>query len=217
MAGGRARQAAFLLVVLVGAGVVWLLEQGAPHAASSADGYRQFEGCTLEIHRNNDGDSFHVRLGPDRVEELRLYFVDAPESAVKRYRDGNTNEERLAYQAEYFGGLSQAATVEAGRLASDWTRRTLQAAQPFTVLTRGEEVYGGPRLYALLRLEWEGEERWLHELLVEQGLARIYTQGTDLPDGTSRSAQERRLRAMERRARAGRAGAWGLANGRKSS
>ena len=79
----------------------------------------------------------------------------------------------------------------------------------FTVLTRGELVFGGPRIYALVMLEYGGEERFLHEVLVENGLARIYTKGARLPDGTTVERQKARLRALERQAKEARRGGWG--------
>jgi endonuclease YncB( thermonuclease family) len=166
----------------------------------------------LVADRGNDGDSFKVRTPAGETLHLRLYFVDAPESAVKRYRNGDSNEKRLSYQSEYFSGLSQSKTVEAGQAAKQWVRERLAASSGFTVSTRHESVYDSGRIYALVSLREGGRERWLHELLVERGLVRIYTQGTDLPDGTSRGAQTRRLKGLEKDAKAARKGAWGLAS-----
>jgi hypothetical protein len=63
-----------------------------------------FDG-RLHPHQDNDGDSFHLEHG-GRVHEFRLYFADAPEK--KRHP---LNGDRLAEQGQYFGGLSEAATV----------------------------------------------------------------------------------------------------------
>ena len=35
--------------------------------------------CRYVAHKNNDGDSFHVRCGAEEFV-LRLYFVDTPET-----------------------------------------------------------------------------------------------------------------------------------------
>jgi endonuclease YncB( thermonuclease family) len=158
-------------------------------------------------HRNNDGDSFQVDVPGQGVEEFRLYFVDAPESAYKEYRDGEDNGQRLRYQGEYFGNLSQARTTEVGQEAKAWTKEVLSAG-PFTVYTTGELVYDGPRMYAFVEVDHEGSKRWLHELLVERGLARIYTQGSRTPEGVSEGSQKKRLKKMEAEAKGRRLGGW---------
>lgn len=205
--------------LLVGALLWWLDQQEASwqepgeYGKSSqvigpeSSGFRRIEGCTLVPHRHNDGDSFHVMVPGGREEEFRLYFVDAPESAVKRYRDGNDNRERLADQARDFGGLSEAETTAVGQEAKSWTARILGQG-PFIIYTRGEKVFGGPRLYALVEVREGGSPRWLHELLIEQGLARIHTKGNRLPDGTSRQDQEARLHVLERQAKNSGQGGW---------
>jgi len=48
-------------------------------------------------------------------------------------------------------------------------------------------------------------------VLVEEGLAQIYTMGTDLPDGTFRAGQTKRLHVLEKAAKAGKNGGWELA------
>ena len=51
----------------------------------SSSKFEILENCTLIENRGNDGDSFHVmtRKGD---QELRLYYVDAPESSARKYR-----------------------------------------------------------------------------------------------------------------------------------
>ena len=51
------------------------------------------------------------------VRKSRIYFVDAPESAARSYRDGNTNHARIAQQGAAMGGLNQAQTTEVGTAA----------------------------------------------------------------------------------------------------
>src|SRR6185503_13552166 len=50
-------------------------------------------GCTYVAHKNNDGDSFHVRCGADEFV-LRLYFVDTPETNMTY---GNRTQEQAAH------------------------------------------------------------------------------------------------------------------------
>ena len=59
----------------------------------SSSRYQIWEDCMMIDHRGNDGDSFHIQA-PHGREEIRIYFVDAPESAARSYRDGNTNHAR---------------------------------------------------------------------------------------------------------------------------
>ena len=155
--------------------------------------------------RGNDGDSFRVRLSDGREKVLRLYFVDAPESAVRTYRNGETNEKRLDYQARDLGGLSRKRVLTIGQEAKARVRGLL-AAETFQVATKEQEVFDSGRIYAFVRVQ--GGEKYLHELLVEEGLVRIYTEGASLPEGTSRMEQEKRLRKLERVAREAGRGAW---------
>ena len=207
MARRRKSTGALVLALCVGA-VLWWLDHREDLALEHGE-FRELRGCRLVAHRNNDGDSFHVATPDGNRQEFRLYFVDAPESALKQYRDGNSNEERLRFQAEYFGRLAQDQTTEVGQQAKKWTAKLL-GQEPFTVYTRGEKVYNGPRLYGFVSVQERGQERWLHELLVERGLARIYTKGAGLPDGTKPGTQEKRLRSLERTAKSENRGAWGM-------
>lgn len=226
----KKKQAGFLIVLMIASGVVWIIQNLPDENSGSKDsrsedhqlspngsppakegGFEVFTGCRLQSDDGNDGDSFRVKMSGGKVQHLRLYFVDAPESAFKRYRDGNTNGQRLKHQADYFSGLSQKEIVGVGHEAKAWVKSRLKQAGTFTVYTRGDEVYDSGRIYVLIKLQHGGTERWLHELLVEEGLARIYTMGTAMPDGTSRSVQTKRLKSLERAAKAAKKGGWGLA------
>jgi len=220
----RKKSPVSVVLVLVVCGFVWgwqnrdLLESahgaGGPsvpqvggESLARVGGYTPFSGCRLVDFRNNDGDSFMVRF-PDGVErEMRLYFVDAPESAVKNYRDGNSNRKRIGYQGKDLGGMSQRATVAIGQEAKKRTRAVLQEGG-FTVFTKWQEVFDSGRYFGFVQVGEPGGERWLHELLVEGGLARIYTEGATLPGGTSVRAQKNRLRSLEKGAQSARLGAW---------
>lgn len=206
--GGRRMSAGALVLALLAGAVLWWVDNHDKVTRELGE-YTELSGCRLANHRNNDGDSFHVHVPGGNGQEFRLYFVDAPESAYKTYRDGDNNGKRLGYQAEYFGGLSRKETTDLGMRAKKWTAEVLGRGA-FTVYTRGELVYGGPRQYCFVRVRDGGEERWLHELLVEEGLVRIYTKGATMPDGTKRGTQEERLHALEREAKKARRGGWGM-------
>src|SRR5438105_1491732 len=78
--------------------------------------------CQYVAHKDNDGDSFHVKSGTNEFI-LRLYFVDAPEPNL-HYPD------RTREQSDHFG-ISSEDTVKAGFTARDTVRQILQ--QPFVV------------------------------------------------------------------------------------
>ena len=172
-------------------------------------GYEVHRGCVLVAARNNDGDSFMVRLPEGRRAEFRLYFVDAPESAFKRYAGGETNHARIRGQAAELGGITPEQAVDVGRQAKEFTLELLER-EPFTLFTRWDSPFQDQRYHALVELRERGKPRWLHELLVERGLARLKTKPADLPDGTPASRHREHLRDLERKARRAGAGAWGL-------
>lgn len=166
-------------------------------------GYEKHTGCRLVKHRNNDGDSFQVRLPDGRQKEFRLYFVDTPESQRKHYRNGENNLKRISYQARYFG-VSPDRAVEIGYTAKKRVLAKLHSA-PFTVFTKWEPVFESGRYFAFVQLP---DGQWLHEWLVTQGLARIYTKGETLPDGTSVSRRKKQLHALEAEAKKARRSGW---------
>ncbi len=172
-------------------------------------GYEVHRGCALVAARNNDGDSFMVRLPDGRRAEFRLYFVDAPESAFKRYAGGETNHARIREQAAELGGITPEQAVEVGRQAKGLTLGLLER-EPFTLFTRWDSPFRDERYHALVELRERGKPRWLHELLVERGFARLKTKPADLPDGTPAARHREHLRDLERKARRAGVGAWGL-------
>jgi len=179
-----------------------------PVSTSVAKGWEVLENCQLIQGRNNDGDSFHVRHGKAE-SEFRLYFVDTPESQFKTYSGGEDNGQRLQEQGQYFGELSQEETTMVGRTAKEFVKKIL-AGKSFTILTKWENVYGPDRKYAFVIVKWEGEDVYLHELLIAQGLGRIHTRGADLPQGRSWKEQKSFLKENEKKAQEAKAGAWSL-------
>jgi endonuclease YncB( thermonuclease family) len=214
--GGKSPGFTAMLVILAVA--LWVLEQKravddhAPRkpGARQAEGtYEVYQNCSLVSARNNDGDSFLVRLPDGRTEEFRLYFVDTPESAFKRYAGGDTNHERIRQQAADLGGITPEQAVETGKKAKAFTLGLLGRG-PFTISTRWDSPFHDGRYHAFVEVTEHGKPRLLHELLVERGLARITTKGADLPDGTPAARHREKLRTLEAKARKSSAGAWGL-------
>lgn len=162
------------------------------------------EGCHLVPNKRNDGDSFIVNHNGIE-QEYRIYFVDAPESKDKPYDD---HRRRVLEQGQDLGGLSYDETIVIGSDAKTFTRKLL--SRPFEIITKGELVYQGPRKYAFVRVEYEGEKRWLHEILLERGLGRLKTRGTTTPDGTSFYDHRDYLKTIVKKAEKNGVGAWAL-------
>ena len=169
--------------------------------SKSSTGFETLSGCKLHEDRNNDGDSFKI-LHQGQVIELRLYFVDAPEKRLHQY-----NGERIDHQGRYFGKLSRDQTISIGLKAKAHTERLLKS-RPFRVITRWQPVFESGRFYAFIFFDDTGEE--LSESLTREGLSRIYTEGTDLPDGRKKADFERHLKKLEAEAKKAKRGGWGL-------
>lgn len=175
---------------------------GGPSGGEQQGEFTVFPEARLVSHKNNDGDSFLASHNGQK-QEYRLYFVDTPET--KDHYD--SNKERIRDQASDFGGISYQETISVGKDAKKFTANVLK--KPFRVYTINEKVFQGPRLYAFIEVEYEGERRWLHELLVEKGLARIHTKGVTTPEGDSWKTQKGKLAKIEKTARQAGLGAWG--------
>ena len=79
-------------------------------------------------------------------------------------------------------------------------------SQPFTIYTRWRSVFGS-RYYAIV-VTADGHD--LDELLVSNGLARIYGTRTPLPDGRDSREYLAHLHALETEAKAAKRGGWGM-------
>lgn len=168
--------------------------------------YEIYRNCTLAPDRNNDGDSFLVLLPDGRREIFRLYFVDTPESAFKSYRNGENNHERIQDQASYFR-ISAERAVEIGQAGKHLTLDLL-GRKPFTIYTSWDSPFHDQRYHAFVELTEQGPPRWLHEILVGKGLARLKTKPAELPDGTSASKHRADLETLKEQAMRRQAGAW---------
>ena len=146
--------------------------------------YETYYNCKLVKEGSNDGDSFRVELPNGKKEMIRLYYVDAPESAFKTYGGGRNNHERIADQAHDMGGISSEKAVEIGKKAKEFVSHHLSKS-PFTIHTEWDDPYGDKRYHAFVEISYNGKLRYLHEILVEKGYARIHTKGSILPDNTS--------------------------------
>ncbi len=169
--------------------------------AEAAGKWRTFPDCRMISGEYYDGDSFHVKRGR-KHDIYRLYFVDTAETDEEL-------ETRIDDQADYWK-LAPDQMHKLGEEAKRFTADFLKDG--FTVETRFEDARGNSKLkrsYAFVRTGEEDEDD-LAVALVEAGLARIYGNMVDLPDGTSEQKYLARLRAAERHARQQKLGAWGV-------
>jgi DNA uptake protein ComE-like DNA-binding protein len=154
--------------------------------------------CQLIPNKANDGDSFHLRAN-DNEYLVRLYFVDAPETA-------SVGPERLIEQAEYFG-VSVPQVIEVGLDAKRFVE--VRLSEPFTVVTR---LAGGlgrskiQRIYGFVRTK-DGD---LGEQLVANGLARIHGTTAAPPGGSTSAAELEKLAQLENEAKRRKAGGWAM-------
>lgn len=184
-------------------------EKSGPKPSEKTGRYEVYRHCTLVEARNNDGDSFKVRLPNGKEAEFRLYFVDTPESAFKSYAGGDTNHDRIRQQAADLGGITPAQAVEIGKKGKAFTLGLL-ASKPFTLHTAWDSPFHDNRYHAHIEVQQDGQTRWLHQILVEKGLVRLITKPADLPDGTPAAKEKENLRNLEREAKRTRTGVWGL-------
>jgi endonuclease YncB( thermonuclease family) len=212
----RPRAGTVILILLIGGAALvstWIeqLREGPPRPASHSGEtsgapkrpeqgkFEILTGLRLKSDRDNDGDSF-ILAGPDGdSHHFRIYFVDAPEKRLHRF-----NGERIDQQAAYFS-ITREQAIQAGEEARVLVDRLLRE-RPFHVATRWRRVFDSDRYYAFVFFDDSGED--ISEILVSHGLARIHTEGADLPDGRRRRAFEAHLRSLEAEAGRQRKGAW---------
>ena len=115
-----------LPLVSIICGAIWLAALDPGDARGKEKDWITLDNCQLIPNKANDGDSFHVRAN-DTEYLVRLYFVDAPETA-------SIGPARLIEQAEYFGvsvpqvieiGLDAKKFVEAETVRAIHRRHTL--------------------------------------------------------------------------------------------
>src|SRR5438132_766956 len=188
-------------IAVVAVAVLWISAVDLCARDGSKD-WIVLNNCRLITNPANDGDSFHVSVGPNEYL-FRLYFVDAPETDEMIPR-------RLVDQAKYFA-ITVPQAIEVGRAAKEFTRQKLSG--PFTVFTHMSDAMGQSRLerfYALVQTS-EGD---LGEQLARNGLARNYGFKA-VPPGLKNSRLEiQKLQQFEDEARREKIGGWGIEAGR---
>jgi endonuclease YncB( thermonuclease family) len=175
----------------------------ASHAnAAKPKPLEKLTACAYLEDKNNDGDSFRVKCG-DKDFVARLYFVDAPETTL-------VDAERVRKQSQHFG-ISLDDTLAAGARTTDFVRDALK--QPFEVWTSYSPSGGRstlPRYNAFVSAQGKS----LIELLVSNGLARVFGNGTKPPDGQKSTAYREKLTELQDEARRKKLGAWANSKGK---
>ena len=164
---------------------------------ASAEKWVTLEKCKLKPNYYNDGDSFHViHKGKEYI--FRLYFVDTPETDT-------SHKNRVKEQAKYWK-LSLKETLRLGTKAKKFTAKALKGK--FTVYTKFEDAKGSsklPRYFAFVKTS-SGDD--LTELLVSNGLARIYGMIANHPKGKRANAIKKKLKKCESLAKKKKLGGW---------
>jgi DNA uptake protein ComE-like DNA-binding protein len=161
-----------------------------------------FTNCRYLPNAANDGDSFHVRAG-GREYIFRLYFVDTPETDT-------SIPKRVEEQAKYFH-LTVPQTLQIGLEAERFTRQKL--ARPFTVRTCKQDARGRSRRHRYFAFV-QTENADLGEMLVANGLARVYGAASEVPHTNTPEMEWHKLEKLERAAKQNHLGGWGIATGR---
>jgi len=175
--------------------------------ANHLGNYEVYPNCKLLPHHSNDGDSFLTRLPDGREVTLRLYYVDTPESQFRHYQNSETNFERIRQQAAEMGGITPEQAVDTGNQAKHYVLSLLEK-NPFTIYTQWDSPFHDQRFHAFIEITEGGRKRWLHELLIEKGLARLKTKPAPLPDGTPVNQHMAYLRELQSTARKSKVGVW---------
>jgi len=174
-------QAIIAAIIAISAWITKTQTSGKDNSIHETKGeFQVYTNAKLIDHKYNDGDSFFVQHGGNQVQ-YRLYYVDCPESRDKPYDD---HRQRVTEQGQDLGGLSYKQTIKRGQEAKDFTKKILKKGN-FDVYTKEESVFGSERQYAFILLNRKGENTWLHELLIQKGLARVHTKGITTPEEVS--------------------------------
>lgn len=167
-------------------------------AQASEKAWHRLDACRYVPDKSNDGDSFLVQCANAKKFFVRLYFVDAPESDA-------SFPERVRQQYDYFG-VTMDELTRGGARARDYVQRLL-GNRYFSIFTRYSFAQGrskATRYYGLVVVE----NRYLHEILLSEGLARNKGSRVSLPTGEKAKIYAAALQRLEDDARVRRKGVW---------
>lgn len=173
--------------------------------AATAKPLASYPAVMQENQEWSDGDSFLAVLddnGEKRVETIRLYYVDCPETVAT----DDSGKRRVRAQYRYFGLEKGMDAILVGKQAKERVEDLL--SKPFIVHTAGARAMGRskkPRIYGMVTLS---DGRDLAAVLVQEGLARVYGIKKTRPDGTRSGEYELYLKDLELGAAVHKKGAW---------
>ena len=122
----------------------------------------------------NQADTLRIRL-PDGEHVFVHYFIHALDSSADHL-------DRVNDTAIFFGRVSNDAVIATGKEAMAYVTDLLKS-HTFMVLTRWEKAPDAGQFYGLIWVEYEkGKWKYLSELLVRHGYARIAGVTTPLPN-----------------------------------
>ena len=164
---------------------------------ASAEKWETLDKCKLLPNSYNDGDSFHISYkGKEHI--FRLYFVDTPETDLK-YKD------RVKEQAKYWK-ISTKSAMEIGEKAKKISANNLKGK--FTVFTKWDDAKGSSKIHRYFAFVKTASGDDLAELLVSDGLARIYGMRVNHPEGDKANVISKRLKKLENGAKRKKLGGW---------
>ena len=151
--------------------------------------------------RSNDADTLRIKSGP-KEDVFVLYGIDALQALW-------TRPARVGEQASFFGGATPSRILEQGDQALAWVRKLL-SSHKFIVYTQFTQVPQTERYYAFVRVDIDGKQQDLGELLVRRGFATPVGMPPDaMPEaGVKPDDYKRILQKMVTLAKSERAGAW---------
>jgi len=159
--------------------------------------WESLEECNLKKNPFNDGDSFHVsHKGKEYI--FRLYFVDTPEC-------DNNYPKRIKEQSKYWK-ISKKETIKLGKNAKKFTKKMLD--KKFTVVTCWEDARGSSKKQRFFAFVKTSSGNDLAELLVSNGVARIYGMWADHPTGFNSKKLKENLKKIEKNAKKSEIGGW---------
>lgn len=122
----------------------------------------------------NQADTLRIHL-PDGDHVFVHYFIRALDNSAEHL-------DRVNETAVYFGRVSNDAVINTGKEAMAYVTDLLKS-HAFMVLTRFEKAPQAGSFYGLIWVEYEkGKWKYLSELLVRHGYARIGGVTTPLPN-----------------------------------
>lgn len=165
----------------------------------TAEKWETLKSCKLILNSYNDGDSFHLNnKGKEYI--FRLYFVDAPET-------DNQYPKRLKTQAQYWK-ITKKKAIKLGEKAKKITAEALH--KEFTVYTKWEDAKGSSRKSRCFAFVTTESGCDMGELLISNGVARIYGMPADHPKGNKSGNILKKLHSLENKAKKAKLGGWGM-------